>query len=70
MPGRGRAGLAGVWGTERRRRQGLMPRHRQGWGSGPVPPWPGLPHPRRGAAQCALETDPSISSSIIAPKQA
>jgi hypothetical protein len=35
-------------GTGRRRRRGLMPRRRQGWGSGPVPPWPGLLHPRRG----------------------
>jgi hypothetical protein len=25
-----------------------MSRRRQGWGSGPVPPWPDLPHPRRG----------------------
>jgi hypothetical protein len=25
-----------------------MPRRRQGWGSGPVLPWPGLPHPRCG----------------------
>jgi hypothetical protein len=25
-----------------------MSRRRQGWGSGPVPPWPDLQHPHRG----------------------